>query len=89
MLAGCVAGLNAVSMQLRCVDAAREAARLSARGDDSGAERAARTVGPQGASLRVRRDGGYVVAVVSSRSTLLPGISISAEAVAAMEPGIG
>ena len=28
----CVSGLTAVSMQVRCVDAAREAARLAARG---------------------------------------------------------
>ena len=30
----CLAGLTAVSMQVRCVDAAREAARLAARGDE-------------------------------------------------------
>jgi Flp pilus assembly protein TadG len=30
----CLAGVSAVLMQVRCVDAAREAARLAARGDD-------------------------------------------------------
>ncbi|MGH3563546.1 MAG: TadE family type IV pilus minor pilin, partial [Mycobacterium sp.] len=30
----CLAGVTAVSMQVRCVDAAREAARLAARGDE-------------------------------------------------------
>src|ERR1700755_565651 len=33
----CVSGLTAVSMQVRCVDAAREAGRLAARGDDGSA----------------------------------------------------
>lgn len=35
MLVLCLAGVTAVSMQVRCVDAAREAARLAARGDSS------------------------------------------------------
>jgi hypothetical protein len=34
VLCMCVAGLSAVGAQVRCVDAAREAARLAARGDD-------------------------------------------------------
>lgn len=85
----CMAGLTAVSMQVRCVDAAREAARLSARGDDRGADWAARTVGPEGAVLHLRRKGAYVVATVTSRSLLLPGVSIDAEAIAATEPAAG
>lgn len=89
ILVVCMAGLNAVSMQVRCVDAAREAARLAARGDDSGADRAARAVAPEGAVLRVRRSGAYVVATITSRSALLPGVSISADAIAAAEPGTG
>lgn len=76
-------------MQVRCVDAAREAARLAARGDDTAAGRAVDTVAPDGALLQLRRDGGYVVATVSSRTSLLPGISINATAVAAAEPGEG
>lgn len=76
-------------MQVRCVDAAREAARLAARGDDAAAASAAGTVAPDGAVLQLRRDGGYVVATVNSRSALLPGVSISATAAAAAEPGSG
>ncbi len=83
----CLAGLTAMAMQVRCVDAAREAARLAARGDDRAASEAARTVGPAGAGLDVRRSGGRVVARVAARSPLLPGITIAAEAVAAVEPG--
>lgn len=74
-------------MQVRCVDAAREAARLAARGDDRGASEVARAVGPAGAGLELRRGDGRVVARVAARSPLLPGITIMAEAVAAVEPG--
>lgn len=82
----CAAGLTAVVTHVRCVDAAREAARLAARGDSSGVA-AAHAVAPVGASLELRRDGRYFVAKVTGRSPLLPGISIAAEAVSAAEPG--
>jgi len=83
----CVSGLTAVSMQMRCVDAAREAARLAARGDGGSASTAAQGIAPDGAAVRLRRDGELVVATVSARSALLPGITIAAEAIAAAEPG--
>jgi hypothetical protein len=83
----CVSGLTAVSMQVRCVDAAREAARLAARGDNSSASGAAQGIAPDGAAVQLRRDGELVVATVTARSPLLPGITITAEAVAAAEPG--
>lgn len=82
-----MAGLTAMAMQVRCVDAAREAARLAARGDDGAAVDAARTVAPSGAEVELRRGDGRVVARVAARSVLLPGIAIAAEAVAAIEPG--
>lgn len=81
----CTAGLTAVSMHVRCVDAAREAARLAARGDDG--SNAARAIAPEGASVHLRRDGAQVVATVSARSVLLPGIIVAGRAVAAVEPG--
>ena len=80
-----MAGLTAVATQVRCVDAAREAARLTARGDRTSAEAAVRDVGPAGADLRVRSEGAYVIARVSSSALLLPGVVIAAEAVAAVE----
>jgi hypothetical protein len=82
----CAAGITAVSMQVRCIDAAREAARLAARSDAAAAEVAAR-IAPAGASLDVRRDGGYVIARVSGRTPLLPGLVITGEAMAAVESG--
>ncbi|WP_422750007.1 TadE family type IV pilus minor pilin [Mycobacterium sp. WMMD1722] len=84
----CLAGLTAVGMQLRCLDAAREAARLAARGDDRSATDTARAIAPGGATVELRRDGTGVVARVSARSTLLPGITISGRSVAATEPGV-
>jgi hypothetical protein len=83
----CVSGLTAVSMQVRCVDAAREAVRLAARGDDASASVAAQRIAPDGAAVQLRRDGEFVVATVTARSPLLPGITIAGDAVAAAEPG--
>ena len=85
----CVASLTAMSMQVRCIDAAREAARLAARGDDGNAMQAARNIAPVDAIVDVRRDGGSIVATVAARSILLAGITIRAEAVAAIEPTAG
>lgn len=82
-----VGGLAAVSAQVRCIDAAREAARLAARGDDGAAVDTARRTGPDGASIEVRRDGGRIVARVRVRAPLVPGLTVGAEAVAAPEPG--
>lgn len=81
-----VAGVTAVSMQVRCLDAAREAARLAARGDGTGLGAAAR-LAPAGSAVELRRDGGYVIARVSDRVPMLPGLVIAGEAVAAAEPG--
>jgi hypothetical protein len=59
----------------------------AARGDDGSASGAAQGIAPDGAAVRLRRDGELVVATVTARSPLLPGITIAAEAVAAAEPG--
>lgn len=79
----CVAGLTALTAQVRCIDAAREAARLAARGSQV----AIAGLAPAGAAIEVRRDGGFVVARVSTRSPALPGVVIVGQAVAAVEPG--
>ncbi|MDV3124099.1 pilus biosynthesis protein TadE [Mycobacterium sp. 21AC1] len=81
----CVGGLGAMSMQVRCVDAAREAARLAARGDGSATD-VARRIAPDGAAVQVRRDGMLVLVRVSARAAL-PGVTVSADAAAAIEPG--
>ncbi|MGV0815408.1 TadE family type IV pilus minor pilin [Mycolicibacterium boenickei] len=87
VLALCVGGLGAVGMQIRCIDAAREAARLAARGEDDAAA-VARRIAPSGAVVHIGQDRGLVVARVSA-AAVLPGLTVSAEAAAAMEPGVG
>ncbi len=82
----CLAGITALSMQVRCVDAAREAARLAARGDDGVAVEAARRIAPGGALVRVQRDGDFLVATVVAHSKLLPNLDIGAKAVSSAEP---
>jgi len=73
-------------MQVRCVDAAREAARLAARGDERSAVGAARRLAPVGARIQLRRDGDFVVATVVARSRLLPVLDIGAKAISVEEP---
>ena len=82
----CLAGATAVSMQVRCVDAAREAARLAARGDERSAVAIARRIAPPAAVVQVHRDGELVVAKVIAHSKLLLTLDIAAEAVSVAEP---
>ncbi|UGT40145.1 pilus assembly protein TadE [Nocardia yamanashiensis] len=83
----CVGALLTASAQVRCVDAAREAARLTARGETERAVVIAKRVAPPGATVGVRADGELVVATVSVSAPMLP-ITLRAEAVAAREPGV-
>ncbi|ORB32021.1 TadE family type IV pilus minor pilin [Mycolicibacterium parafortuitum] len=89
VLAVCLAGLTAVSMQVRCIDAAREAARLAARGDTASAAQTAERIAPAGARIEIRRDGTFYLARVTAQSRLLPTVAISADAVSAAEPDGG
>ena len=82
----CLAGISAVSAQVRCIDAAREAARLAARGDAQAVTVVVRRIAPAGASVRLHSEGDLVVARVTVRPVLLPGLAIAAEAVSAAEP---
>ncbi|MFI6101020.1 TadE family type IV pilus minor pilin [Lentzea sp. NPDC051213] len=77
------AGLTAVIEQLRCTDAAREAARLAARGERQRGEAAAGEIVP-GAAVVFRDEGDVIRVVVSQKGPL--GLPLSAEAVAVVEP---
>ncbi len=88
------AGMTAVSVltaQLRCVDAAREAARAAARGESAAVVRslAARS-GPRGSQVEVSSPGEEVQVTVSSEARpvggLLPSFRVAATAVALREP---
>ena len=86
VFAMCLAGLACLTAQLRCVDAAREAARQLARGDEAAAARAVAVVAP-GSAMVVDRSSDTVTVRVRDRPvTLLPGIEVEGTAVAAMEP---
>jgi hypothetical protein len=79
--------------QARTVDAAREAARALARGDDPAAAIArGRAVGPAGTSIAISHDGSQVRATASVEVQgpggllgFLPGAHLHADAVAADE----
>jgi len=66
--------VGAVNAQLRCVDAARLAARAVARGDDpSTATSRAKSAGPPGATVRVTQTAGLVTVEVRAERPLLGG----------------
>jgi Flp pilus assembly protein TadG len=88
------AGMTAVSVltaQLRCVDAAREAARAAARGEAASVVRSlAQRSGPADAEVRVSSGGREVEVTVSAEARavggLLPSFRVRASAVALREP---
>jgi len=90
LLAVSVTAVSAVTTQLRCVDAAREAARAAARGA-ADAESAGQRVAPDGARVTVESGGKQVLAVVRVRvrpfGSWITGPEVSATAVAEPEPG--
>lgn len=85
--------LAAATAQVRVVDAAREAARVAARGDGTEAARAVGTrIAPTGAELEVRVAGGEVRAVASVRVEgpgglfdFMPAVTVRSTAVAVAE----
>ncbi|MFC7612521.1 TadE family type IV pilus minor pilin [Actinokineospora soli] len=82
-----LAGGAAAVDQIRCVDAAGEAARLAARGDPERARAAALERAPSGASVRIDYSGGDVDVRVEVAGPL-PGVRLAAEARSVLEPGV-
>ena len=80
--------ISVVTAQLRCTDAAREAARLVARGDQARAGAAAEQVAPSGARVTVHVSGDTVHVEVTADPVggLLPGLHLHADASAVLEP---
>jgi TadE-like protein len=94
VLAAAVAAVVVVGSQLRCVDAAREAARAAARGDSVAAVReVAARAAPPGAGTSVAESADTVRVTVTARVRPLgPApirLQVSATAVADREPGAG
>jgi Flp pilus assembly protein TadG len=82
--------VSVVDRRARVQDAAAEAARALARGDASAARQLAQAAAP-GTSLRIVTSGGDVTVTATAHVALLasrlPSVTISASAVAELEPG--
>ena len=84
-----VGALAAVGAQLRCTDAAREAARLVARGESERARAVAGVIAPTKARVEIEVRGDQVTATVSATVVgKLSGLIISGRAVGVLEPGV-
>lgn len=81
--------IRVVAAQLQCVDAARVAVRLAARGETNAAVVAAAVrVAPSGATVTVRTSGDAVTVEVAARPVLvqpLPAMDVRGVATAATE----
>ncbi|MFD5825340.1 TadE family type IV pilus minor pilin [Lentzea sp. NPDC060358] len=77
------AGLTAVIEQMQCTDAAREAARLTARGERQRGEQVAGEIAA-GATVVISGEADGVRVVVSKRGPL--GLPLTAVAFAVLEP---
>lgn len=87
--------LACVAAQLKCVDAARAAARAAARGDDAASVRAVgERLAPPRADVRLSAGDGTVSVHVQAQVRpfgsvlrVLPALPVSGRATAAVEPG--
>lgn len=88
VLAMTLGGVSAMADQVRCVDAAREAARLAARGEQDEAHSAAKRIAPRDAEVTITMNGEHIEVHVNATPAagLLPGIHLHAEAFAVREP---
>jgi len=89
LLAVALSAVSVASLRVRAQDAAREAARAAARGDDGAARRLAATAAPN-ARVTLLHSGDQVTAVTSVRAHLLvpflPAVTVTERATAADEP---
>lgn len=80
--------LTAVAQSLRCADAARELARLAARGEPDRGRAVAARLAPADARLELADEGDLVVATVSAHLSGSVPLTVGGRAVAALEPGV-
>ncbi len=91
VLALCLSGLSLAVDQVRCVDAARVAARAASRGEEPAQVReAALRLAPPESTVRLEHAGSDVVVHVTAPGPrLLPGLEgARARAVTPVEPGV-
>jgi Flp pilus assembly protein TadG len=84
------ATVAAVIGQLNCVDAAREAARVVARGEPERVGPLVQAIAPAGAGVAVHAEGDTVRVEVTADPVggLLPGVHLRARAFAVLEQGV-
>jgi Flp pilus assembly protein TadG len=89
VLALALGAISATIDQLRCVDAAREAARLLARGEPDRARAAAAEIAPTSANVAIAVHGDTIQVDVRVKPVggLLPGLQLHGAAYAIAEPG--
>lgn len=82
-------GMSMMLDEIRCTDAAREAARLVAMGERSELADVVRRIAPGDATYGVTEKGDGIVVTVTDPAAagLLPGVRVSADAYAVPEPG--
>lgn len=83
-----VGAVLTVVASVRCVDAAREAARLAARGEPERGRAAAADLAPSGAAVELVVDGNDVRVVVRAQPVRPLPLQVSGRAKAALEPGV-
>jgi hypothetical protein len=89
VLALLIGVMSAVGAQLRCLDAAREAARLITRGESVRAPSVVAAIAPADARLDVRLQGDEVTVTVSGAAVgRLAGLTVTGRAVGILEPGV-
>ena len=94
VIAAAIGGVSVVTAQLRCLDAAREAARAAARSEPAEVVRElAAQAAPAGGSAEVVTDPEQVTVTVRARvhllGGLLPDVPVSGRAVGLREPDGG
>jgi hypothetical protein len=82
-----IGALVTVAAAGRCDDAARELARLAARGEPDRGRAIAAQLAPTGARIELSDDGSTVTSTVTAELRPFP-IRIGSKAVAALEPGV-
>jgi hypothetical protein len=84
-LALALGALMAVAQTMRCADAARELARLAARGEPDRGRTVAAALAPAGSRMDLIQDGDTVTALVSTRLVGALPLTVGGRAVAALE----
>lgn len=87
-LAVAIGAVAAVAASVRCIDAARELARLAARGEPDRGREVAGRLAPSGARIELVVRGDEIVAEVTAPPVPPLPLRVGGRAVAVLEPGV-